>query len=711
MNTWSTNETSGGAERSAAIFGQCVGRRPLLCGRLARLTLLNLLIVFSGGAARSQSTAANPERAVEKEINIRVGANGLPAQIEAKQGPAGGIFAAPCRLYLKSSEGMIPVPPLHQNAPLEWTVDWPAQHLQIMATYGKTPEANITFSVQNLVSQAREIQLEMVLPFSPEADHAFFPAGSNPHVALEPAAPAVVYTYSAGRDLRPGITMALPLASIYSTKADWGFTLLGDLTAPVPNLVLTAARSKEETTVTLLFPDLDLKAGERAVRRIYLGVTAGDWRPALAEALSLFPLVFEPRNPDVAELDGPFLYTMGTPPDDKLAEWHAQGTRVVEIHFTPPLYGMYVPDREPFVPFCDDAWHFLKQRLPADQLPPSTATWRELRDFVETREFPTMTTDRVRDYIVRLHRHGIKGLIYYNPTEAWAPWAAAEFPEDRVVLPNGKFMPEWYESVKMHADVHRPWGKYILEQLRGELKIYPDVDGVFVDEAAQGGHDLYELCAEGCRAVRAQGKMCWWNGPYNAELASLADGMMTEGGGQANYRNLTEMIQYYGLAGKPIISLGPANSEAYAEMLIHGVIPKPVPAEEKDLGARWFPLFMRLRNLRWVLQAHALEVDSGVAANLFQAPNGDYLVPLVPAPAETAGAPSGTGTGFDVKVRVDDGEGVKGVFLLTPDPTASRHLPFQRLDGALVVRVPSLGPAGLLVLSKSGVLTTTTPTY
>ena len=36
-----------------------------------------------------------------------------------------------------------------------------------------------------------------------------------------------------------------------------------------------------------------------------------------------------------------------------------------------------------------------------------------------------MTVAKLNDYIGRLHQHGIKGLIYFNPTEAWAPWAAA----------------------------------------------------------------------------------------------------------------------------------------------------------------------------------------------------------------------------------------------------------------------------------------------
>jgi hypothetical protein len=671
------------------------------------LVVLNILTLLCGGVARGQSVTTKPAAVPQNEINIRVGADGLPAQIEAKRGPARGILSAPCRLYLKSPEGRIPVPPLHESAPGEWTADWPAQHLQIGIRYRKDPDTNLTLAAQNLAPQTRRIQLELTLPFNSEADHAFFPAGSDPHVVLDSAAPAVAYTYSATRDLHPGITMSLPLTSIYSTQKDWGITLFGDLTAPIPNLVVSADRAQDQTTVTVLFPDLDLEPSASVARRVYLSVTAGDWRPSLAKALTLFPLVFEPRNHDVAELAGPFLYTQGTPSNDVIAELHAQGVRVVEIHFTPPLYGLYVPDREPYTPFCDDKWHFLKQRLPDYLLPRPDATWREIRDFVETYELPTMTVARVRDYIVRLHQHGIKGLIYYNPTEAWAPWAAAEFPEDRVVRSDGKFMPEWYESVKMHADLKRPWGRYILDQLRGELKEFPDVDGVFFDEAAQGSHELYQLCAEGCREVRAQGKICWWNGPYNAELASLADGMMTEGGGQANYRNLTEMIQYYAIAGKPIVSLGPATPEAYSEMLVHGVIPKPVPPEKKEISIRWFPLFAQLRNVRWVLQAHALEVDSGVAANLFQAPNGDYLVPLVPD--QGAKSSARTAAGFDVKVRVEGSEDVKAVFLLTPDPPDSRNLPFQKAAGTLTVYVPSLNSAGLLVLSKPGVLATPDP--
>jgi hypothetical protein len=670
--------------------------------------LLFTIALLLGGVVPARIAAAtalgsgNPEN-VGSQISIRVGTDGLPVQLEWKKGPTNGALRGPCHLFLESSQGMILVPPLHEVGPGEWAADWQAQHLHLVVQYGVTPDTNIVFTVQNLSLQARKVQLELVLPVIAEADHTFIPAGSEPRVALHPGGSERVYSYGT----REGILSALPLGTVYSPKDDWGLGILGDEQAPIAGLVFKVTPSKDETTVKVLFPDIDLDPVGTVVRRLYLTGTAGDWRPALAAALALFPREFQPKDFEflessstVAELWGPFLSSNGTPPDDKIADWYAQGTRVLEIHGVAPLYGMYVPDREPFVPFVDGAWYFLKKHL--HHYPSEEASWREIRDFVETYKQPTMTKEKINDYIERLHRHGIKGLIYINPTEAWAPWAAAEFPHDRVIRPDGTFQPEWLSSVKMIADRNRPWGRYILDQLRGELKIFPQVDGVFFDQSAQGGHDLYELCAEGCRVVRALGKICWWNGPYNAELASLADGMMTEGGGTQRYRALTEIIQYYGIAGKPIVSLGPANPEAYSEMLLHGVTPQPVSPEQKELAERWFPLFRHLRNRRWVLQAHALETDPDLAANIFQVANGDYAIPLVPNPGATAGKSSLSSS--EVKVRVEDGDDVKAVFLLTPDQPGYHQLPFHRTAGMITIPLPNFSPAGLLVLSKSGVM-------
>lgn len=694
-----------------------------------------MLFAFCIFAITQAADAANEPNA-KPQLSLLAGADGMPAQIEL--GKERAVVAGPCRLFLDSPQGLVPVPPLHERSPGNWTADWAEQRLQISVAYAKQPEANIVLTVKNLDSRAKMPRLQLLVPINSEADRFFSPAGSDPLVSLHAEKPALTYSYGRGG----GIQLALPLGAIYSTKSDWGLAFLGDEHPPIPGLGLIVEPSKKEATIKLLFADLDIKSGDSVSRTIYFVPTAGDWRPALAAALSLFPFVFEPKNPAIADLVGPFVGGGGTPPDDRIADWYAQGTRVLQIHGTVPFYGLYVPDREPFIPFVDDQWHFLhgprgtpreidkrpraverlaKERLPQNLLPPEGSSWHTIRDFVETRKKPTMTKAAVNDYITRLHRKGIKALMYFNPTEAWGPWAAAEFPQDRSLTADGQTRPTWYESVQMVPDRNRPWGKYILDQMRGELKIYPEVDGIFFDQAAIGSHDLYELCAEGCREVRAQGKICWWNGPYNAELASLTDGLITELGGTQRYRPLTEIIQYYGIAGKPINSNGPITPEAYSEMLLHGAIPQPVGASERELGAAWFPLFQRLRNRRWVLTAHALEVDGGIAANIFQTPNGDYVIPLTPAEKGPTGGRSisdfedviagGGASGpkseaarsiadFDVKVRVADGTDVKTAILLTPDAPASRQLAFKRVGETIIARVPKLNPAGLLVLSK-----------
>ena len=340
---------------------------------IRHMVLWQILTVVCGGIVYGQGTAgtalgSGEQAKARSPISIRVGPDGLPVQLDWKTGPLHGVLSGPCRLFLESPQGMVPVPALHEASPGNWVADWQAEHLQLVVQYGKEPDTNITFTVQNLGLQARKVQLDLILPVIAEADHAFFPAGSEPQVTLHSGEPEVVYGYGVKAleveweqlGSRPNHVTALPLGAIYSTKADWGLALVGDHDAPIVGLGFSVARSKDDTTIKVFFPDLNLNPGEAGIRRLYLASTAGDWRPALGVALALFPRAFQPKNSDIAELYGPFVCSNGTPADDEIAEWYAQGTRVVEIHGTAPFYGMYVPDREPFVPFVDDDWHFLR---------------------------------------------------------------------------------------------------------------------------------------------------------------------------------------------------------------------------------------------------------------------------------------------------------------------------------------------------------------
>lgn len=622
---------------------------------------------------------------------------GLPARISVPHLKNADNLAAPVTLSLRQDGKEIPVLAVKRFAPDAYTIALSERGMKMELRYGTAGFPYLEWIVESKTSKTGNLSATFYLPLRPSADHAFFPAGERPRLTLDRGGIPSTYSYGDG----PGIRTAMPLGQIYSSKEDWGLAFFGEFGEFVEDLSTTVVSRSEKNVLVAVTLSMPRPAMGRISRRLYFAATRGDWRPALGAVLARFPLAFEPHNPDVAHLHGPFVNSFGTPPDSNIEEWHAQGARVVEIHCTFPFYGEYVAQDKAWTVLVDDNWHELKGHSPLNQRPRDGAPWEEIKKYVEKQYPPQMTVAKVNDYIHRLHRHGMKGLIYFNPTEAWAPWAAVKFSSDRILTTAGKPAGAWYESVAMIPDMQRPWGKYLLEQIRGLLRIYPQVDGVFFDQADAGGHDLTELCAEACRLVRAQGKICWWNGPNTLERATLADGMMTEGGGSEAYRQTTEVIQYYGMAGKPIVSLGPLADSGYAEMLVHGVIPRPVSKLQHETTERWFPLFTWLHNRRWVLEVHALDTTPGVQANLFRIPDGNLVVPIVPEPIPT----DKSGWLFDigVTIRVSDAAEVRGVYFLAPDLLGYHKLPFVREGNTLRIFLPRLGPAGLLVLAKTGV--------
>ncbi|MCD6359677.1 MAG: hypothetical protein J7M38_02360, partial [Armatimonadetes bacterium] len=620
---------------------------------------------------------------------------GLPIGLTGADMLPAGNFPAPPSLVVRENDTDRGFAPLQRTDERFEATD-KRLGLTISAVYGKDPASYVEFTVINQRDEARKLTLALVIPVWPDADRAFFPAGTSPHVQINQDAEPVKYGYPTF-----GHRLAMPLGQVYNPDEDWGLAFFEQLGLLVEPMRFEVTRTQGATTVEIGLP-LSLEPGQNVTRRIYLAATRGDWRPALGAILNAFPKAFEPQNPAVKALHGPFAGG-GVRSDEAIQSIYDQGCRVVEIHSWSPFYGEYVPTQEIWTPFCDDRWHYLKKKLSTDQLPPEDSSWQELRVFVEQQYPPTMTVAKLNDYIARLHAHNIKGLMYFNPTEAWAPWAAAMFPDDRRLDSDGNPIPAWYESSSMIPDKDRPWGKYLLDQIRGELKTFPKVDGIFFDQSAGGGHDLTLLCAEACNIVRKQGKICWWNGPYNMELAALADGMMTEGGGMERYRINTEIIHYYGIAGKPIVSLGPATEAGYAEMLVHGIIPKPIntsSAQDKALADRWSPLFAWLKNYRWALEPHALEVAGDIRANLLRLPDGNLVAPIVTNDYR-ADEISPT-LDASLTVRVPEAEHIRAAYLMLPDLIGYHRLAIRRDGEALTIVIPRIERAGLLVLATGG---------
>jgi hypothetical protein len=95
-----------------------------------------------------------------------------------------------------------------------------------------------------------------------------------------------------------------------------------------------------------------------------------------------------------------------------------------------------------------------------------------------------------------------------------------------------------------------------------------------------------------------------------------------------------------------------------------------------------------------------LEVPEGLQANIFQRPDGDYLVPLI-APRRTM-ASGAENVPVHVKVRVPDAGTVKGVYARAPEtPGQQFAVPWTMGQGTLEITLPWLGSAALVWISKT----------
>lgn len=639
------------------------------------MTRLVLVVSVLAAYAASGGGAAVPSM---PDTLWQLGKDGLPAQLRANTPGAPPLLRAPLQVALTE-----------QGQPLAL----PAAGLASEFRMGRALFPYLELSLRNTSARPRTVTAALSLRLARGASDVFFPASASAHEPLARDEKPRVYGYAYG-----GISTAMPLGQVYSRPRDWGLAFFQEFGLLVEAWRVTLTPGPEGVTVTIALP-MSLPAGQSARRRVYFAATPGDWRPALGAVLAQFPQAFVPPHPQAVKLDGPFVCSGGTPPDKNLAAWREQGCKVVEIHATFPFYGDYIPGATPWTTLLDDTWHTLKTQLPPAERP-ADSDWRGIVAAVQKQHPPDMTADRVRDYIARLHAQGFKGLIYYNPTEAWAPWAEERFRDDVRRDASGQPVPTWYESSCMVPDLGRPWGQHMIAQLKGQLQAYPQLDGVFFDQSATGGHDLTLLCHEATKLVRARGGLCWWNGPYNMELAALADGMMDEGGGTGTYRPLTALIQYYGLAGKPCVSLGSPSPEAYAEMLAHG-IQVPAVIGYESLGSRWRPLFRWMLGRQWVLDAHALAPVPGMAANIYRVAGGNVAVTLVPEDA-WAGEPP-TAHNLPVTVKLPEAAAIKAAYLLAPDWRGYHKLPLKRQGNTLQFAVPRVHWAGLVVLARTGV--------
>lgn len=592
--------------------------------------------------------------------------------------------------------------------------------LTIQFTFSVAADLTFEIELRNKTDQLRDLSVLLDLGGLPADSKAFLP-GADPHPYL-PTPRTLVYGYRAA-----GMPLVIPFATFYSHSTNAGLTLLSPLTIPVQGFQVTIPTSADVQVGRI---DLRLDPRSAVNTQLFLDLHQPDWRPGLGYIREKYPGHFSAHSAEAVRINGPFLWSP-TAPEAQVRQWHHQGVRWVEVHFTYPFLGKYAPDQPAWTPAMDDHWAWEKMSAPPGVLLTQTP-FEAIRSYIEDRLTPWENREKVNNFIRLLHRYDIKALIYWQPSECWTSYAAKRFMTDAVHDANGDLVPAWYEDVVLDPRPGSKWAEYVEHQFKSLLAYYPEVDGIFEDQshydlldyAHDDGFSIhngktayrmgYAICLLASRMTKyahSLGKVVWWNGPYQIELGSIGDGHLAEGS--------NEYIGWLGIGNTPITS-GAWYPGLYDRMLLIGSqIASPslspisfpyryaheisanarIPSRELSEFNRYEPLFDQIREREWVLTANAVGVPKGLEANVFQQPNGNFAVPVV---TSWGGQSTGISLNVPVTVRVPKPDAIRAVYLLTANQQGWFRVPWQRQGSALVIRIPRHHRASLLILARTG---------
>jgi len=480
-----------------------------------------------------------------------------------------------------------------------------------------------------------------------------------------------------------------PALACYIEKEDVGLLLTMPFDFMTPRFrFLSGYRDPD---LEACFDWLALAPGKAAKASLLLTSTPGNWRPALGWLYERFKEYFEPRSKSIHSLWGGHISggcNVALEEAQIMADlgltWHE-----VHVHF--PCYGNYHPE--------------------------GVTEWRSghaLDD--ETR----ISIDMIRRTIENLHAVGAAALPYIQVSgDGDEELLDPAFTSDRIRDWYGNYISAWRRTWLMNSDPALPFGKDMVRQIRGMVDRYPEMDGVFLDQACYNFPDTAH--DDGITAVNNRpcymtgfnyfphlellssllhpGKSIIANGPYGIGIMKYIDGFMAEGSGW-----LCDHFQYYGLA-KPMFFLVYKDSDRDLELMFQRCLiyaagftsyPKALPS--KDLYDRYLPLLRKLFGRTWFFDADPLQLPTGFEGNLYRKPDGNLIASLVSTEPRAAGrSPSDPA----VRIRTSDMENIKTITIhrLDGQPEAVN---FTREDGAIQFDVPDDTVAGVVEVTTLG---------
>ena len=483
-------------------------------------------------------------------------------------------------------------------------------------------------------------------------------------------------------EITSGIMM--PVLSCYRNDTDSGVAIAMPFDFRTPRFRFVSGFRDPDLRVE--FDWLALSPAHSAKAALLLHGTVGDWRPALGWIYKRFTEYFEPRSKHIDQLWGGHICGKFTVSPEELRLMTRLGIKWYEIHEHFPAYGNYHPE--------------------------NLASWRSGHALKDT---SMITEDILHQTMQTLHQQGVAAMPYIQVTgDGDEKLLDPMLNSCRIRNLQDETWGGWPGTLLMNSDPSLPFGKDITRQIDGMLARYPEMDGVFLDQACYNFLDTAHddgITAVNNRPASMTGfnyfphlehlsrllhpeRTIIANGPYGAGILKYLDGFMAEA-----EEWLCDHLQYFSIGTKPLFFLVYQHDDAHIEKMFQsallyaaGFASYPAAMPSKDLYDLYCPLLEKLYRRRWVFDPRPLQVPAGFKGNVYRGENGSLYVSLIRTMTRLPGRAASDG---EVRLATSDIDSAKGCVVHQPGQTP-HPLSFTRENGAIRFTVPTTFTCGLI---------------
>jgi hypothetical protein len=534
----------------------------------------------------------------------------------------------------------------------------------------------------------REFKIDFSLPLIKDMQYMFTPS-EHMSVSLDDSK---IHSIIYRRDV------TIPMVTLYNVAADYGLSIVTPLEIQKPDLSFQT----NSTDLIVSFSHLRL-ANEKTVQAaIYLVAHDGDWRPGLDFLLHRYPNYFYPVAENTKHGEGWYIQGSVHDKKDKMKKSAANGVSWIEFHYYFPFYGLYTP-RSP-------RWGLI-----ADSDEVSLLDWERGAGKNQT------SYAHINNLIDLWHTYGIQVYLYFQSFEAWHHYADRYFPHDIARDKYNSPYPAWKFTHLMNPDPMSAWGQSIIQQARELVKKFPDIDGIFYDRMDYWKYDfahsdkvtmindqsayMLGFAQEKINDIlfdifHKNQKGIWGNGPTSIEACKNIDGIMAE-----THVSALNKIQYLGLV-RPIIFLPydrtPKETEhKLKNTLLCGAFPSVTYGDTlcQRLDEKYRPLFSLIKNRTWVLTKNPVVISTQFKSNIFQTPEGDYVVVVI-SPEKSQLIPHPFEYNIPVTINIPNAEDLTFANLLSGDWQGVNTIDFKKNDNTFVIHLPYHLSSSLIYISK-----------